>query len=164
MEYRLISDFVKNAAGLVFKWLCQNFTTAIRRAAAGFWGVPGQLEPQAATWWHRAAGLIAYWKAWKTKKNKDGLAQDKRSSQRDDGHHSPHDCLKQQSSVLFINTSPSAVHTMGSGIGQMMGSHSTLIVSLSQTQFLQPLFQVSPTCSRDEDWELEQHGNTGNVQ
>lgn len=94
----------------------------------------------------------------------DGLAQDKRSSQRDDGHHSPHDCLEQQSSVLFINTSPSAVHTMGSRVGQMMGPHSTLIVSLSQTQFLQPLFQVSPTCLRDEDWELEQHGNTGNVQ
>lgn len=67
VRYRLISDFVKNAAGLVFKWVCQIFTTVIRWAAAGFWGAPGQLEPQAAIWWHWAAGLIAYWKAWKTK-------------------------------------------------------------------------------------------------
>lgn len=74
-----------------------------------------------------------------------------RSSQRDDGHHSPHDCLEQQSSVVLINTSPSWVHTMGSGRGQMMGSHSTFIVCLSQTQFLQPLFQVSPPCLGDED-------------
>lgn len=49
------------------------FTTAIRRAAAGIWGVPGHLEPLLALRRHRAAGLIAYWKAWKN--NKDGSAQ-----------------------------------------------------------------------------------------
>lgn len=100
------------------------FTTAIRWAAAGIESVPGQLEPQAAVWWQRAAGRLAFWEAWM--KNKDASAQhmfNERASQKDDQHHSPHDCLEQQSSVLLISTSPSLVQSTGSGRGQMIGLH-----------------------------------------
>lgn len=145
--------------------IVSEFTTAVSRAAAGIWDVSGQLEAQFALWWQRAAGLVAFWMA--QKNSKDGSAQhrfNKRASQRDDRHHSPHDSWEQQSSVLFTNTLPSSVQTMGSGRGQVMGSHFTSIVSLSQTQFLQPLCQVSPTCLGDEELEAEQHGNTGKVQ
>lgn len=72
---------------------------------------------------------------------------------------SPHVCSLQQSSVWFTNTSPSPLQTTGLGMGHMMGSHSTLIVLLSQTHVLQPLCQVSPTCSRDRDVEKQQHRN-----
>lgn len=125
------------------------FTTAIRRAAAGIWAVPDQLEPRSALCWQRAASLIAHWRPWK--KNKESWAQhmfNTRASQGDRRRHSPHDCWEQQSRVLFTNTSPSLLQAMGSGIGQMMGWHSTLNVSLSQTQFLQLTVQDSPICTR----------------